>query len=94
MEEEKEPEKGADIEAVAYHEAGHAVAAYALCVAFRRVTIIQDEEAQGHVFFGSWLTQRDVDVSLDRWKERQIEKHSLVSLAGQAAAASKTGRDD
>lgn len=35
--------------AVAYHEAGHAVAAVMLELAVRRVTIIQDEEAYGRV---------------------------------------------
>jgi hypothetical protein len=79
-------------ERVAYHEAGHAVAAYLLRRAFRYVTIIPKEGSQGHVMPrqrpGGQPYQLGDDVADGRRAERMI----MVLLAGITAEAIRYGR--
>src|SRR5438105_15316205 len=69
-------------EAVAYHEAGHAVAALALGRPVHQVSILPDRERLGQCEFGKGVFRPSED-----WLEREI----LISLAGVAAEARHTG---
>lgn len=61
--------------ATAYHEAGHAVAALALRIPVKRVSIVGDAKrgVAGHVYLGP---SRSVDA---------MHKQGIVALAGEAA---------
>src|SRR5713101_6138541 len=69
-------------EAVAYHEAGHAVVALALGRPVRRVSVLPDREQLGHCEFGKGVFRPSED-----WLEREI----LIALGGIAAEARHTG---
>src|SRR5579872_3905449 len=68
--------------AVAYHEAGHAVAALALGRPVRHVSVLPDREHLGVCAFGTGAFRPSED-----WIEREI----LIALAGLAAEARHTG---
>lgn len=61
--------------ATAHHEAGHAVAAFALRIPVKRVSIMPDasRDAAGHVYLGK---SRSVDA---------MHRQGIVALAGEAA---------
>ena len=77
---------------VAFHEAGHAVAAVELGVRFRDVSIVADESegSAGHMFsvlplpFSGDL-EADVEERGEEKVRRRYERHLIVSLAGEAA---------
>jgi ATP-dependent Zn protease len=69
-------------EAVAYHEAGHAVAALALGRPVQHVSVLPDRENLGLCEFRKGAFRPSED-----WLEREI----LISLAGIAAEARFTG---
>jgi ATP-dependent Zn protease len=71
--------------ATAYHEAGHAVAALALDRPVVKVSILADRDKAGICFFGKAVFRPSED-----WLEREV----LISLAGMAAEARKTGEYD
>lgn len=78
---------------VAYHEAGHAVAAFYLGLRVREVSIVPDADALGHV---SWKPmppsfRPDAEVS-PRVRDR-IEREAIATLAGPWAEE-KAGGDD
>jgi hypothetical protein len=90
------PRKGPEhrkLERVAYHEAGHAVAALELRRAFRYVSVIPGEDNLGHVLMRpvpgsvregmSWS-----DPKAHRW----LELECLILLSGPAAEAEFVGR--
>ena len=64
----------------AYHEAGHAVAAWYLRCPFISVSIEEDAESVGRVCF-------DVPNAFEHQKEAEafLHRHLIVSLAGAAA---------
>ena len=70
-------------EAVAYHEAGHAVAALALGRPVQHVSVVADRQNLGKCEFDKGVFRPSED-----WVEREI----LISLAGLAAEARYTGR--
>ena len=72
-------------EAVAYHEAGHAVAALALGRPVHLVSVLPDRERLGQCEFRKGVFRPSED-----WLEREI----LISLAGLAAEARHTGEYD
>jgi ATP-dependent Zn protease len=65
-------------EAVAYHEAGHAVAALVLGRSVQHVSVLPDRERLGQCAFRKGVFRPSED-----WLEREI----LISLAGIAAEA-------
>jgi hypothetical protein len=72
------------IQATAYHEAGHAVAAYRLGVSLRQVSIEPDESSAGHVKHQRLL---DKTVAYDRSDRNRmrVERLVIVCLAGLEA---------
>jgi hypothetical protein len=69
--------------ALAYHEAGHAVAGYALGLTIERVTIIPDETSLGHCRYLEWET----------WAATTAPETVLaLVLAGAVAEEIATGR--
>jgi len=79
-------------QALAYHEAGHAVAAHDLGIRFRYVTIEPDDQAGSLGHCASTLPRWfQPDVSDDRqqgWAERDI----VMTFAGEEAERLVTGR--
>lgn len=72
----------------AYHEAGHAVAAYLLRKRFRYVTIRQDGDYEGHM-------RHPRSEAYEQARSRAaLERDIMVSLAGGAAIRVLTGRQD
>ena len=79
--------------ATAYHEAGHAVAAFLLDRPFRRVSIIQDEEGHGHVLYRKFHKRFDPEYGSNPQKARfQIERAIITLMAGGEAERVHTGR--
>ncbi len=78
----------ADLEATAYHEAGHAVAALALRVRFKHVTIIPNEEEgeAGHLELGRAHMNAMVTGA-----DKVLRKHLIITLAGEACQAVREG---
>ena len=75
-------EPTSNLEATAYHEAGHAVLALILDRPVKRVTIVADREKLGSCEFGKAVFRPSED-----WLEREI----LIALGGIAAEAKFTG---
>ncbi len=72
-------------EATAYHEAGHAVIALALDRPVAKVSIVAGREFAGICAFHKGVTRRSQDV---------LEREILISLAGIAAEARRSGHYD
>lgn len=92
----KEDKARLRLEAVAYHEAGHAVVSIRHRRAFRLVTIVPtlEHNTLGHVWYRprpKWM-RPDLDDSprIARWIENEV----LVCLAGPAAERRFTGRSN
>lgn len=83
------------LEAIAYHEAGHAVAAFTQGVRFARVSIVPDESAEtlGYVLHTAhrWITEDETYTPSPVIRAR-IEARIIVVLAGQNAEFRFTGR--
>lgn len=80
------------LERTAYHEAGHALVAYVERRRLRHVSIIPDEDTQGHCLSGKppgdFHPDYDDGPRTRAWLERAI----AVSLGGAAAEEHLTGR--
>ncbi len=76
----------ARLKRIAYHEAGHAVAAYALNRRVRSVTVIPDGDILGYNIYGKGLTIQP-DVEVDGRTRNEIERRVICALAGWAAEA-------
>lgn len=78
--------------AAAFHEAGHAVAAYHVKVRFRRIAIGKDT-AKELGWLELWLTpQATADGTVDMRAEHAIERSVIVLLAGSQAERMALGR--
>ena len=78
--------------AAAFHEAGHAVAAYHLKVRFRRIAIGKDT-AKELGWLELWLTpQVAADGTVDMRTAHAIERSVIVLLAGSQAERMALGR--
>jgi hypothetical protein len=77
--------------ATAYHEAGHAVAAWQFCLKFKHVTIRSNADSLGHMLHSvpNWF-RPDIESS-DRVFLR-AQRHIITSFAGQHAEAKFRGR--
>ncbi len=84
------------IEAIAYHEAGHAVCSLALNRAFKYVTIVRDGNTLGHcqglVYRGGQRLETDVYEGNGRGRD-WIEKQVKICLAGNVAERIYAGRN-
>jgi hypothetical protein len=76
-------------EATAYHEAGHAIAAWKLESRVFRVTLEPDEDSLGKTFHSNPLTRVDFDDiefgPIAPRCQRRAENVMIISLAGPAA---------
>ena len=78
--------------AAAFHEAGHAVAAYHVKLRFRRIAIGRDT-AKELGWLELWLTpQATADGTVDVRTEHAIERSVIVLLAGSQAERMALGR--
>jgi hypothetical protein len=73
------------IEATAYHEAGHMVAAWRMRVKIRKATIVPAEDYEGCVHHESPLRGIKLDVDGSDRAEIKANKMVLICLAGAAA---------
>jgi ATP-dependent Zn protease len=81
-----------ELQATAYHEAGHAVVALRLGLKFRHVTIKPDSDSLGHLKCDrhpKWFNP-NIDKS-DRTR-MLTERHIIVDFVGQIAEAKLLGR--
>jgi hypothetical protein len=85
---------------IAYHEAGHAVVAWALGVRFKHVTIKQTKKRGGYLHIGlkpDWMFKFNWERFEDGLSPRQhkyIENQIMISFAGATAQLEFTGKDD
>jgi ATP-dependent Zn protease len=80
------------LEKTAYHEAGHAVAAYFLDRKFKKVSIVEYENCAGHVLYPHWHPRFRPDISGGPRTNDLIDKPVLVSFAGPIAEAKSLGK--
>jgi hypothetical protein len=71
--------------AIAYHEAGHAVAALELGVAIRKVTIIPDADTLGKMVRGKLFGRVRPDIDSPSKSRPVVERQLLLLFAGHAA---------
>lgn len=87
--------EGVSRRTVAYHEAGHAVAAFFLRHPIREVSIVPDGEALGRVSqhpMPRRIRRRIEGGDLTPAAERWLEEQAVITLAGAAAAGRLLGR--
>lgn len=80
-----------DRRATAYHEAGHAVAAWWLGLRFRGVSIRPDDESEGRLTWHTLPARFQPDVNLTPRGEQLLGQRTVVSLAGGIAQEIATG---
>jgi hypothetical protein len=82
------------LKGTAYHEAGHAVAAFALGRAVRRVSIIPDEDGSlGRCHYFAQTSRRFTpDAVADAWHRARLETMIRCATAGGVAEQLLTGR--
>ena len=81
-----------EVRTVAFHEAGHALAAHFLQMDFDHVTIEPDEGSLGHVLHPPYGESGMSFVELTRDERERVENSIIVSLAGPEAERLSTGR--
>ncbi len=84
------------LERTAYHEAGHAVAAYDQRRRISRVSIIPDSEegTLGHCSYSQFWKGFDPELNYNSKTRPRIETLIICSLAGHAAEAKHSGRNN
>jgi hypothetical protein len=80
------------LQATAYHEAGHAVAAYLRNRRFTSVSIVAEHETLGQCVFGNQPGVIELDAESYRRTRDRIETLIMVALAGVLAECQLTGR--
>ena len=79
-------ESNIEREATAYHEAGHAVAGFALKRAFTKVSIVPDDTTVGHcAFMPQPLKQNQKYRTVDSKFRNVMERCAMTYLAGGEA---------
>ncbi len=75
------------LESTAYHEAGHAVAAYYRYYPFKHVTVIPDETAGslGHILYRPLRSFKNIEFDITPTLAKRIEDKVVISLAGGIA---------
>lgn len=78
----------------AYHEAGHAVAAFAMNKRFTRVSIIAnpDDNSLGRVLGCGWDSKLNPEFDKGVRIRQRVEAQIIISLAGPVAEAKLTSR--
>lgn len=71
--------------ATAYHEAGHAVMAWKLGIALKKVTIVPDEDSAGSCYHAKIVRGRYPECDDSPHTRIRMEKLAMVSLAGPVA---------
>lgn len=82
---------GKQLQSTAYHEAGHAIAAWARGLRFRYVTIVPHDGRLGHIrhAYPKWFRP---DMEFDARHRNLGERHIIMSFAGQIAEAKFLGK--
>jgi hypothetical protein len=88
----KLPRRPSRIERTAYHEAGHAVAAYLRHLRFTNVSIVPDRGTLGRCEFSEAPIIIDLSVPPSPRTRARVETLIIVSLAGVIAECLLTGR--
>jgi len=78
----------------AYHEAGHAVAAFAIGKRFRKASILPEADSLGRLTKCGWKSKLDpeLDDSERLRLRRMVEAETIFCLAGAVAEAKLTDR--
>ena len=92
VEESMKPSK--KLQESAYHEAGHAVAAYINQIRFKYVAIEPWEDSLGHIMYGNLQRMPNPKVESMTKVRNFYERRILVELAGHAAERIFTGRNN
>ncbi len=74
-----------DLDVVAYHEAGHAVAAKMLGFVVDRISISPQGDAAGHVIHDYGCNMNEVIYEDEPLRQWALERAAIVSLAGEVA---------
>lgn len=82
------------LERTASHEAGHAVAGYALSRPFRRVSIKPGKNNLGHCLFEPYGKSFDPELDLNSRIRERLEAGIICAYAGAAAEEALTGCHD
>ncbi len=89
---------GPSLEAIAHHEAGHAVASWSYGRRFKYATIVPDDEggSLGHVRYAPYpkALADDIEVAMSPRARVFCEQSIICSLAGPAAERRLTGRQN
>jgi hypothetical protein len=88
----KPPRRPSRVERTAYHEAGHAVAAYLRHLRFTSVSIVPDRGTLGRCEFSEAPIVIDLSVPPTPHTRARVETLIVVSLAGVIAECLLTGR--
>lgn len=80
--------------ATAFHEAGHAVAAFALHLGVKRVSIVAEGDSWGHVLYAPLRFSGESLYDLTPVVRDRFERHIVAALAGPEAARLIKGRYD
>jgi len=90
----KRKRKPSALESTAYHEAGHAVAAFMHDIRFRHVSIVpsNDGESLGRLLCNSLGRRFRPDLELTPATRWRLERHVLMDLTGPAAETKFTGQ--
>ena len=75
-----------DLEATAYHEAGHAVASFLLRRAFRYVSIEPEGGSLGQLHMKKLPESFNPDINSDMRTRSWIEREAMIDFAGDVAA--------
>jgi ATP-dependent Zn protease len=81
------------LQAIAYHEAGHAVIACHYHRAVEHVTIVPEKDSLGHVQQGHSSAKIRPDIDWNNKTEKWIEREIEITLAGPIAESEFTGRE-
>lgn len=73
------------LDSIAYHEAGHAVAARRVGCRIKKVSIVPDEDSDGRMTHGPYFKGFHPDWDNSSRVQRRLENMAFVCLAGPAA---------
>ena len=81
-----------NIDATAYHEAGHAVAACEYRIAIKELSIISDEQTHGRMLFKTPIDLEAIDYDNSNRTRIRAELQIIVALAGGIAQRRRSAR--
>ncbi len=80
------------IERSAYHEAGHAVAAFALGGRVNSISITRDGDTSGRGYCGSAPASDEIEIAVRSRDRERIERVAILMCAGAVAEQRRAGR--